>query len=119
MLGEKKEREDTGRVRDVIGGWGGESERAFRKVAQRGVVKLFNVIQQAQQTGTENAAERATHRGSGKPTLPAPDADGFAAGGDRRKSKGKDNLVGRAKTVALGQEDFLQSIRSGGIVSTV
>lgn len=33
---EKKEKEDKGRVRDVIGGWGGERERALRKVAQRG-----------------------------------------------------------------------------------
>lgn len=33
---EKKEQEDRGRMRDVIGGWGGESERALRKVAQRG-----------------------------------------------------------------------------------
>ena len=33
---EKKEREDKGRITDVIGGWGGESERALRKVAQRG-----------------------------------------------------------------------------------
>lgn len=33
---EKKEKEDKGRVVDVIGGWGGESERALRKVAQRG-----------------------------------------------------------------------------------
>ena len=33
---EKKEREDKGHVSDVIGGWGGESERALRKVAQRG-----------------------------------------------------------------------------------
>jgi hypothetical protein len=33
---EKKEKEDKGRIRDVIGGWGGESERSLRKVAQRG-----------------------------------------------------------------------------------
>jgi hypothetical protein len=33
---EKKEKEDKGRVTDVIGGWGGEAERALRKVAQRG-----------------------------------------------------------------------------------
>lgn len=33
---EKKEREEKGRIQDVIGGWGGESERALRKVAQRG-----------------------------------------------------------------------------------
>ena len=31
-----EEREEKGRVRDVIGGWGAESERALRKVAQRG-----------------------------------------------------------------------------------
>ena len=33
---EKKDKEDKARVKDVIGGWGGESERALRKVAQRG-----------------------------------------------------------------------------------
>ena len=33
---ERKETEDKARIRDVIGGWGGESERALRKVAQRG-----------------------------------------------------------------------------------
>lgn len=33
---ERKEKEEKGRIRDVIGGWGGESERALRKVAQRG-----------------------------------------------------------------------------------
>lgn len=36
LLIEKKEKEDKARVQDVIGGWGGESERALRKVAQRG-----------------------------------------------------------------------------------
>lgn len=33
---ERKEKEDKNRITDVIGGWGGESERALRKVAQRG-----------------------------------------------------------------------------------
>jgi hypothetical protein len=33
---EKKEKEDHGRITDLIGGWGAESERALRKVAQRG-----------------------------------------------------------------------------------
>lgn len=33
---EKKDSEDKGRIKDVIGGWGGEGERALRKVAQRG-----------------------------------------------------------------------------------
>lgn len=36
LEGEKKNREETNHVKDVIGGWGGESERALRKVAQRG-----------------------------------------------------------------------------------
>jgi hypothetical protein len=47
---ERKEREERGRIRDVIGGWGGESERSLRKVAQRGgmldaiCTKYFNVF---------------------------------------------------------------------------
>ena len=32
----RKEKEDKNRLTDVIGGWGGESERALRKIAQRG-----------------------------------------------------------------------------------
>jgi len=45
---ERKEKEDRGRIRDVIGGWGGESERSLRKVAQRGgmldTICTFNVL---------------------------------------------------------------------------
>jgi len=40
---EKKEKEDKGRVTDVIGGWGGESERALRKVAQRGGTEFSKI----------------------------------------------------------------------------
>lgn len=36
LEGEKKEKEEKNHVADVIGGWGGESERSLRKVAQRG-----------------------------------------------------------------------------------
>jgi len=36
LKGERKSKEEVGRIRDVIGGWGGESERTLRKVAQRG-----------------------------------------------------------------------------------
>lgn len=36
LEGEKREREEKGRVKEVIGGWGVEGERALRKVAQRG-----------------------------------------------------------------------------------
>ncbi|KAG5722126.1 hypothetical protein E4T56_gene3765, partial [Termitomyces sp. T112] len=69
---ERKEKEDKGRITDIIGGWGGESERALRKVAQRGVVKLFNVIQQSQAAATAATEESKATRGTGKPTLPAP-----------------------------------------------
>jgi hypothetical protein len=36
LKGERKSKEEVGRIRDVIGGWGGEGERTLRKVAQRG-----------------------------------------------------------------------------------
>ena len=39
---ERKQKEDVGRIRDVIGVWGGESERTLRKVAQRGGA-LFDI----------------------------------------------------------------------------
>lgn len=41
---EKKEFEDRGRIRDVIGGWGVEGERALRKVAQRGGSSAFQLV---------------------------------------------------------------------------
>ncbi len=108
---EKKEKEDKARIKDVIGGWGGESERALRKVAQRGgvapyfsplcrllshllqVVRLFNVIQQSQNSAAAAAESAKANRGSGKPTLPAP------AVGSKGKYKGKkkDNIIGRGK----------------------
>ena len=108
---ERKEREEKGRIKDVIGGWGGESERALRKVAQRGgasahlhhtqirvlitrpVVKLFNVIQQTQAASAAAAEEVKAQRGSGKPTLPAPVIDKKKA----KRGKQKDNIIGRGK----------------------
>jgi hypothetical protein len=88
---EKKDKEDKGRVKDVIGGWGAESERTLRKVAQRGgwsseklfsrlmlkstVVKLFNAIQSSQTAASISAEEAKATRGTGKPTLPAPVID--------------------------------------------
>lgn len=36
LEGEKKGKEEKNHITDVIGGWGGESERSLRKVAQRG-----------------------------------------------------------------------------------
>ncbi|KAJ7293496.1 Rrp15p-domain-containing protein [Mycena rebaudengoi] len=110
---EKKDKEDKGRIVDVIGGWGGESERALRKVAQRGVVKLFNVIQQSQASNAEVAEQAKAARGNGKPSLPAPVIESKSKG----KGKNKDNAIGRAKEAAVEKEDFFDMIRSGGIVS--
>ncbi|KAF8898831.1 Rrp15p-domain-containing protein [Infundibulicybe gibba] len=113
---EKKEKEDKGRITDVIGGWGGESKRALRKVAQRGVVQLFNVIQQAQAHTAVIADEAKAARGSGKPSLPAPAVDGPAK--SKGKAKAKESIKG-ASNSAIDKNNFFDMIRSGGIVSKV
>ncbi|KZW01971.1 hypothetical protein EXIGLDRAFT_637719 [Exidia glandulosa HHB12029] len=100
----RKEKEDRGRLTDIIGGWGGESERALRKIAQRGVVKLFNAIQQAQ--------DATAVASGGKVSRPDP--------GAKDKRKGKDNLLGRGKEMAaasMDKDSFLNLIKSGGVVS--
>ncbi|KAG9051554.1 hypothetical protein FS837_004064 [Tulasnella sp. UAMH 9824] len=101
---ERKQKEDIGRVKDVIGGWGGEKERALRKVAQRGVVKLFNMIQQVQSTEDNGDGssedERHRRRGYGKKR--------------RQDTKQKEK---QEEKVALGQDDFMKMIRAGGVVS--
>ncbi|GAD97357.1 DUF1665 domain protein [Paecilomyces variotii No. 5] len=65
LRAEKKEELDRGRIRDVLGvergeaGETAEEERRLRKIAQRGVVKLFNAVRAAQVRGEEAArAER-------------------------------------------------------------
>ena len=61
LRAEKREELDRGRVRDVMGierGHAGqvtEEEKRFRKIAQRGVVKLFNAVRTAQVRGEEAA----------------------------------------------------------------
>lgn len=115
---ERKEKEDRGRIRGVIEGWGAESERSLRKVAQRGVVKLFNSIQQSQMAAAAEEAEALGARGTGKPTLPAPTLDNHGKG--KRKNKQKDNLIGRGKEFAVDKDSFFDLIRSGGtLVSKV
>ena len=116
LKGERKSKEEVGRIKDVIGGWGVESERSLRKVAQRGgenwphhphvtltdglynenykVVKLFNAIQQSQAGAAAAEKETKNARGSGKPTLPAPSLDKKSK---TRKGKNKDNPLGRGK----------------------
>ncbi|KAJ3826183.1 hypothetical protein F5880DRAFT_1610463 [Lentinula raphanica] len=131
---EKKEKEDKGRITDVIGGWGGESERALRKVAQRGgtdfcinsspysqpnswhrsVVKLFNVIQQAQNQTAAEAEGKKAARGSGKPSLPAPT---IVDKSKSKKSRDKDNVIGRGKDAAIDKDNFFDILRSGAVVS--
>ncbi|PKY03931.1 Rrp15p-domain-containing protein [Aspergillus campestris IBT 28561] len=61
MRAEKREDMDRGRVRDVLGikrgaaGPVAEEEKRLRKVAQRGVIKLFNAVRAAQVRGEEAA----------------------------------------------------------------
>ncbi|PSR75868.1 hypothetical protein PHLCEN_2v8782 [Hermanssonia centrifuga] len=112
LLVERKVKEEKGRIKDVIGGWGGEGERALRKVAQRGVVKLFNVIQQSQASSAAAEEGLKSQRGSGRPTLPAPSLQT-----GKKNGKQKDNPIGRGKDNLVGEDDFLNSIRSGGLVS--
>ncbi|KAF5385479.1 hypothetical protein D9757_005358 [Collybiopsis confluens] len=112
---EKKEKEEKARITDVIGGWGGEGERALRKVAQRGVVKLFNLVQQAQNQAVMDGDEKKAARGSGRPSLPAPKAVDKTK--HTKKSKNKDNILGRGKEAALDKDDFFDMIRSGAVVS--
>ncbi|RHZ56677.1 rRNA-processing protein RRP15 [Aspergillus thermomutatus] len=63
LRAEKKEELDRGRVRDVMGiergltGAVAEEEKRLRKIAQRGVVKLFNAVRAAQVRGEEAARE--------------------------------------------------------------
>lgn len=92
-LEQRREREERAHVRDVIGGWGPPGrlpsqhtdaeapetlewleqggtkgyERRLRKVAQRGVVKLFNAIRVAQETSMDDVDKaRANKRTSAK-----------------------------------------------------
>ncbi|KAJ4499547.1 Rrp15p-domain-containing protein [Lentinula lateritia] len=111
---EKKEKEDRGRITDVIGGWGGESERALRKVAQRGVVRLFNVVQQFQNQAAADGEEKKAARGNGKPSLPAPR---IVDKSKSKKGKNKDNIIGRGKESAVDRDDFFDMLRSGAVVS--
>ncbi|KAF8529436.1 Rrp15p-domain-containing protein [Gautieria morchelliformis] len=103
LAGEKKEREEKGRVKDVIGGWGVEGERALRKVAQRGVIKLFNAVQQSQAEAEQTSKGAKAQRGKGKATLPAPDPE--------RNDKKKKTKSG------LDEDSFMGMIRAGAVVS--
>ncbi|KAG8219739.1 Rrp15p-domain-containing protein [Butyriboletus roseoflavus] len=114
---ERREREERGRTRDVIGGWGGESERSLRKVAQRGVVQLFNAIQQSQLAAAAAEEEAKVSRGTGKPSLPTPSLSRKDKG---KKNNHKTNIPARGgKQSAADKDTFFDMIRSGGIASKV
>lgn len=122
--GERKEREEKGRVRDVIGGWGVEGERALRKVAQRGganstrrvhtdtltggaVITLFNAIQQSQTAAEEATVAARGVRGTGKATLPAPDPE---RNDKHKKARVVDGASGLCRDYVV-----LMILRCGGI----
>jgi Rrp15p len=66
---DRKEELERGRVKDILGLQSGlagevaEEEKKFRKIAQRGVVKLFNAVRAAQVKG-EEAAREARKKGT-------------------------------------------------------
>jgi hypothetical protein len=63
LRADKKEEQDRGHIRDVLGvergeaGETAEEEKRLRKIAQRGVVKLFNAVRAAQVRGEDAARE--------------------------------------------------------------
>ena len=63
LRAEKNEELERGRVKDVLGlsagvsGEVAEEEKKLRKIAQRGVIKLFNAVRAAQVRGEEAARE--------------------------------------------------------------
>ncbi|KLJ06919.1 hypothetical protein EMPG_17591 [Blastomyces silverae] len=69
LRAEKREELERGRIRDVLGvdrgeaGDTAEQEKRLRKIAQRGVVKLFNAVRAAQVRGEELAREERRKRG--------------------------------------------------------
>lgn len=58
------------------------------------MVKLFNAIQQAQANAVAATEEKKAARGSGKPTLAAPDIENKNR---HKKGKNKDNILGRGQ----------------------
>ena len=92
LRSEKKEALEKGRVKDVLGIESGdtqatlEEEKRLRKIAQRGVLKLFNAVRQAQVRGEE--ARKA--------------ASGIAGRGRREEKVGEMSKIGFLEMVAGG-----------------
>ena len=72
LRSEKKEALEKGRVKDVLGTESGDSqatleeEKRLRKIAQRGVLKLFNAVRQAQVRGEEARKAASSIAGRGR-----------------------------------------------------
>jgi hypothetical protein len=107
----RHEKEDRGRIRDVVTGWsredgigGQEWERNLRKTAQKGVVRLFNTILLQ--------AEKQEEAESSSKGLKAPEPTR-----DPKKSlrKEKDNILGRGgkKDARVTKEGFEALLKGG------
>jgi len=70
-----------------------ESAECARLIAECLVVQLFNMIQKAQTASEHAEVAKVALRGSGKPTLPAPDFNSNS----KAKGKKQDNTIGRVK----------------------
>jgi len=70
-----------------------KSAESERLIAECPVVQLFNMIQKAQTASGNAEAAKVALRGSGKPTLPAPDFNSKS----RAKGKKQDNAIGKEK----------------------
>ena len=70
-----------------------QSVESERLIAECPVVQLFNMIQKAQTASGNAEAAKVALRGSGKPTLPAPDFNSKS----RTKGKRQGNVIGREK----------------------
>ncbi|ORX36949.1 Rrp15p-domain-containing protein [Kockovaella imperatae] len=106
---EKEEKEDRARVRDVVEGWtaadgtgGMEFEKGLRKVAQKGVIKLFNAILAASKASESAPLTLAAKAGVKE---------------DKGRRKEKDNVLGRGGKIGEGKgltsESFLDMVRNG------
>lgn len=100
LRADRKEDLERGRVKDVLGLQSGstgevaEEEKRLRKIAQRGVVKLFNAVRAAQVKGEEAAREA--------------------------RKKGAVGLSNREETVSeMSKQGFLDLINGNGKSKTV
>jgi len=112
----KFDREEKARVKDVLEGWGHgagstgvavggqEFERGLRKVAQRGVIKLFNAILSASKTAEAQATSHS---------LSLADQVGVRDKDPKAGKKERDNVLGRGGKGGLTKEGFLDMVRRG------